>query len=212
MNILKEADSLIHGDRNNSYGSYERESERIAKGWSLILGIEVKPEQVPLMMIWLKVSREAFRHKQDNLVDIAGYAGLAAELWEEPDVDDPEEYHITPQEWKRITERNKELMRKAQEAIRAKESITIQPDDGQSYVKKYAETLMNSGAVDYYDVCGPKTEELPSVIEMCPSTYQPVVDGIEYICELDAGHENDHLANTVAGKKLTWPKDFARAT
>lgn len=78
--ILSEADSIIHGDRNQSYGNYERECERIAKGWSLILGTEVQPRLVPLMMIWLKTSRELHKHKRDNLVDLCGYAALLDEM------------------------------------------------------------------------------------------------------------------------------------
>lgn len=82
--VMQEAQRIIHGDRNESYGPYERESERIAKGWSLLLGHEVDPKKVPLMMIWLKVSREIHSHKRDNLVDICGYAGLLDELFENP--------------------------------------------------------------------------------------------------------------------------------
>lgn len=81
--ILTEADEIIHGDRHESYGPYERECERIALGWGLILGVPVEADKVPLMMIWLKVSRECNSHKRDNLVDIAGYAALLQEMYEQ---------------------------------------------------------------------------------------------------------------------------------
>lgn len=42
--------------------------------WSVILGVEVKPEHVPLCMITAKISRECHSPKQDNRIDIAGYA------------------------------------------------------------------------------------------------------------------------------------------
>lgn len=72
--ILIEAESLVHGDRNESYGHPLDDFRRTAKMWSAILGIEVRPEQVGLCMIAVKLSRECHAHKRDNLVDIAGYA------------------------------------------------------------------------------------------------------------------------------------------
>lgn len=42
--------------------------------WSVILDFEVKPEHIPLCMIAAKISRECHSPKQDNRIDIAGYA------------------------------------------------------------------------------------------------------------------------------------------
>lgn len=72
--ILMEAEALVHGDRNESYGHPLDDFKRTAKMWSAILGIEIRPEQVGLCMIAVKLSRECHRPKRDNLVDIAGYA------------------------------------------------------------------------------------------------------------------------------------------
>ena len=72
--ILTEAQQLVHGDRDTSYGHPLDGFERTAKMWSAILGIDVRPEQVGLCMIAVKLSRECHRQKRDNLVDIAGYA------------------------------------------------------------------------------------------------------------------------------------------
>lgn len=72
--ILLEAEHLVHGDRNKDYGPPIEDFTRSAKMWSAILGIEVRPEQIPLCMIAIKLSRECNRPKRDNMVDIAGYA------------------------------------------------------------------------------------------------------------------------------------------
>lgn len=72
--VLNEAQRLVHGDRNASYGHPLDDFRRTAKMWSAILGVEVRPEQVGLCMIAVKLSRECHRPKRDNLVDIAGYA------------------------------------------------------------------------------------------------------------------------------------------
>lgn len=72
--VLLEAHGLVHGDRNDSYGHPLDDFTRTAQMWSVILGVEVEPQQVGLCMIALKISRECHQPKRDNLVDIAGYA------------------------------------------------------------------------------------------------------------------------------------------
>lgn len=83
MNIFEEANQLIHGDRQMSYDHPLDNFTRIAKIWSVILGIEVTPEQVGLCMVGTKLAREAFQPKRDNLVDGAGYFGTIEMVYEE---------------------------------------------------------------------------------------------------------------------------------
>ncbi len=82
--VLNTAEGIIYGDRHESYGPAEREFERVATGWSALFGAPVSAKQVALAMVWLKVCREDFSHKEDNLVDMCGYAALAAEIGEVP--------------------------------------------------------------------------------------------------------------------------------
>lgn len=72
--VLTEAEGLVHGDRNVSYGHPMDDFTRTAKMWSALFGIEFTAEQVGLAMICVKLSRERHAPKRDNLVDIAGYA------------------------------------------------------------------------------------------------------------------------------------------
>lgn len=72
-NVLQIADSLTGGDRQASYGHPADDFKRTAAFWSALFGIEVTSEQVGLAMVLLKVSREVNRHKEDNLIDMAGY-------------------------------------------------------------------------------------------------------------------------------------------
>lgn len=74
MDILKEADRLINGDRNDAYGHPLEDFSRVARLWSVALEKEISAEQAILCMILLKVSREMHKHKDDTLVDVAGYA------------------------------------------------------------------------------------------------------------------------------------------
>lgn len=73
-NILQEADRLVNGDRQNSYGRPLDDFQRTAKIWSGILGVDVSPQQVGMCMVGLKLSRLCNKQKRDSLVDIAGYA------------------------------------------------------------------------------------------------------------------------------------------
>lgn len=83
MSILHEAEELINGDRQKDYDHPLDNFTRIAKIWSVILGIEVTPEQVGLCMVGTKLAREAFSPKRDNLVDGAGYFGTVEKVYEE---------------------------------------------------------------------------------------------------------------------------------
>lgn len=74
QSVLTEAEGLVHGDRNISYGHPMDDFTRTAKMWSALFGFPVTAEQVGLAMICVKLSRECHRPKRDNLVDIAGYA------------------------------------------------------------------------------------------------------------------------------------------
>ena len=73
--VLKEADQLIVGARNEYYDHPLDNFNRIAKIWSAILGIDVTYRQVALCMDGVKLAREAYRPHRDNRVDGPGYWG-----------------------------------------------------------------------------------------------------------------------------------------
>ena len=75
--VLNHADNIIHGARQRDYGSASHSFSTIADLWTAYLGHEVRPEQVCMMMILLKVGRSTKSAQLDSLVDIAGYAALA---------------------------------------------------------------------------------------------------------------------------------------
>lgn len=79
---LREAATIISGDRDLQYGAPEDNFGRIAKIWSVILGIEITPEDVAMCMVGLKVSRYASKSgfQPDTWIDIAGYAGCGYEV------------------------------------------------------------------------------------------------------------------------------------
>jgi hypothetical protein len=80
MNILQQAQEVVHNDRHADYGPVEDSFGTIAKGWSIILGQEISAYHVGLCMAWLKLARELHKPKRDNMVDLAGYAECISRL------------------------------------------------------------------------------------------------------------------------------------
>lgn len=87
MNILKEADEILNGDRMKAYGNPKESFERIAKFWSVVVGKELTAKDVGLMMVLFKVSREIHAHKPDNLRDIAGYAQTIQTIYDQDPIE-----------------------------------------------------------------------------------------------------------------------------
>lgn len=83
--ILKEAEEIRQGSRNSDYGDAVDNFKRIAQMASLITGTELTPKQCVAVHIATKLSREAYRHKRDNLVDLCGYADIMQEINEKED-------------------------------------------------------------------------------------------------------------------------------
>lgn len=80
-NILEKAKEIINGERQGQYGKPENSFQRIAEFWSGYLGKELSDYDVANMMILMKVARNAGGvYKDDNWIDICGYAAIGAEL------------------------------------------------------------------------------------------------------------------------------------
>ena len=74
--VCEEADRLVSGDRQSTYGHPFDDFSKTGRLWAVILGLpEVTPEQVALCMGMVKVSRllNSPDHR-DSLVDLCGYA------------------------------------------------------------------------------------------------------------------------------------------
>ena len=79
--ILDKAKACVCGDREQDYGSPESNFGKIAKFWTDYLGYEITSVDVAAMLALLKIARIASGHaKEDNWVDLAGYAACGGEL------------------------------------------------------------------------------------------------------------------------------------
>ena len=79
QSILTEAESIVNGSRNSDYGGTEG-LERIAQVASILTNIDLTAMDLALIMVSLKLVRESFQHKRDNLVDACGYMELLNKL------------------------------------------------------------------------------------------------------------------------------------
>lgn len=80
--ILKQATDAVCTDREGQYGSPEDNFRRIADLWTTYWGgYPFEPKDVAMMMSLLKIARIATgKHKDDNYIDLAGYAACGGEL------------------------------------------------------------------------------------------------------------------------------------
>lgn len=75
LSILAEADNIVN-NRTRGYESAEESFVSISAIASAIRRKEITPRDVTAVLIALKLSREKYSHKRDNLVDAAGYIQL----------------------------------------------------------------------------------------------------------------------------------------
>ena len=78
--ILSEAEEIVNGSRHSDYGDAKESFSRVAAIASVMTGKELSPEDCCAVLMAVKLVRESFAHKRDNLVDLCGYAHIMNEL------------------------------------------------------------------------------------------------------------------------------------
>jgi hypothetical protein len=83
VSVLAEAETIIYGDREKTYGHPAKNLKTIANMWNAYLNnmddanFNVSAKDVAAMMMLVKVARFANDPShRDNLVDVCGYAAL----------------------------------------------------------------------------------------------------------------------------------------
>jgi hypothetical protein len=77
-NILEAADQIVNHrseEKNRQYGPFEDSMERMKTIFNAMTGLELETKHMYVAMIALKFSREAYNHKEDNLLDAVAYIG-----------------------------------------------------------------------------------------------------------------------------------------
>ena len=80
--ILSEAEEIVNGSRHSDYGDAKESFSRVATIASVMTGKELAPEDCCAVLMAVKLVRESFNHKRDNLVDLCGYALIMNEIVE----------------------------------------------------------------------------------------------------------------------------------
>lgn len=78
MNILEEANKIVNlrsEEKERMYGPFSLGMERASMIASGAIGKTITPQDMFMIMIALKLSRQSFNHKEDNLLDAAAYIG-----------------------------------------------------------------------------------------------------------------------------------------
>ena len=75
-NILKEAHKIVYErteEKARQYGPFEEGMQRAANILNGMTGLDVDATFMYKAMIALKLSRESYNHKEDNLLDAVAY-------------------------------------------------------------------------------------------------------------------------------------------
>jgi len=76
MNILQKADQIINErseEKEREYGSFSEGMERAAVIASAATGKKITADDMYMCMVALKLSRQSYNHKEDNLLDAVAY-------------------------------------------------------------------------------------------------------------------------------------------
>ena len=83
QSIIQEADEIVNGNRQSDYGDAAYNFHRIANIVnSMYPQLGINAQQCCAVLMAVKLIREGFRHKRDNLVDLCGYAYIMNEIKE----------------------------------------------------------------------------------------------------------------------------------
>jgi hypothetical protein len=100
MSILDEAKNLVHNDRRKDYDHPSIFFAKYASFLSSLLASKltapITAEEANLAMILFKIVREHSKHKDDNIIDIAGYAETLAMIHERKALDMEEKTEVIP--------------------------------------------------------------------------------------------------------------------
>ena len=80
--VLQEAQKILHGDRDADYGDPVENFKNISK-IAKFLGVEISPAGCCKVMLAVKIAREGYKSKRDNLVDFAAYADILNQIKED---------------------------------------------------------------------------------------------------------------------------------
>ena len=86
MNILSKADEIVNQrseEKERQYGPFSEGMERAAMIFNEMTGFDITAVEMYKALIALKLSRESYTHKEDNLLDCVAYLGALNNYYSE---------------------------------------------------------------------------------------------------------------------------------
>jgi hypothetical protein len=86
MNILEKANEIVNfrqEEKERMYGPFNEGMQRAAKILSGMTGLDISEDLMYKALIALKLSRESYNHKEDNLLDAVAYLGALNNIYNE---------------------------------------------------------------------------------------------------------------------------------
>jgi hypothetical protein len=78
MNILEEANNIVNArsqEKERMYGPFSEGMERATQIFNGMTGLNITAIEMYKALVALKLSRESYNHKEDNLLDACAYLG-----------------------------------------------------------------------------------------------------------------------------------------
>lgn len=78
MNILQKANDIVNKrseEKERQYGPFSEGMERAAMIFNGMTGLNLTAVEMYKALVALKLSRESYNHKEDNLLDAVAYLG-----------------------------------------------------------------------------------------------------------------------------------------
>ena len=99
LDFLRDAMTLVEGDRASEYGDKVINHSNIAKLWSAYLDHPLTGHEVAVMMCLLKIARtKVGKRTRDTYVDGAAYMAIAGEIQEKLNGEDNPKYEFKERE------------------------------------------------------------------------------------------------------------------
>lgn len=86
MSILKKAHEIVFErseEKERQYGPFIECNERIAQIARILCQKNITTKDIYLIQVAIKLGRETFNHKQDNLLDAVAYLGALDDYYEQ---------------------------------------------------------------------------------------------------------------------------------
>jgi hypothetical protein len=96
MNILEQANNIVNKrteEKDRNYGPFSEGMNRAAMIFNGMTGLNITGNEMFKALVALKLSRESYNHREDNLLDACAYLGALNNYIDE---EEPKQTNVIP--------------------------------------------------------------------------------------------------------------------